>query len=92
MADPPHTNRRVDLQQFLRGSINVNLSYPAGRELVSMRKTTTTTNNETIVVATKRMSSNNDLDESFVPSEKDIICGWARRNFNHGKLCSHFAM
>ena len=27
---------------------------------------------------------NNDLDESFVPSDHDVICGWARQNYNHG--------
>ena len=27
---------------------------------------------------------NNDLDEAFVPSDQDVICGWARQNYNHG--------
>ena len=27
---------------------------------------------------------NNDLEESFVPSDQDVICGWARQNYNHG--------
>jgi hypothetical protein len=25
------------------------------------------------------------LPEEYVPSEKDVICGWARQNYHHGK-------
>jgi hypothetical protein len=27
----------------------------------------------------------NVLSEEYVPSEKDVICGWARQNYHHGK-------
>ena len=27
-----------------------------------------------------------ELPEGFAPSEYDVICGWARQNFHHGKL------
>ena len=28
------------------------------------------------------------LPEDFVPSDYDVICGWARQNYNHGKRLS----
>ncbi len=27
-----------------------------------------------------------ELPEGFAPSEFDVLCGWARQNFHHGKL------
>ena len=29
----------------------------------------------------------NELPPEFVPSENDVICGWARQNYHHGKFC-----
>jgi hypothetical protein len=26
-----------------------------------------------------------ELSEEYVPSEQDVICGWARQNYYHGK-------
>jgi hypothetical protein len=30
----------------------------------------------------------NELPVEFIPSESDVICGWARQNYHHGKLAS----
>jgi hypothetical protein len=27
----------------------------------------------------------NELPPDFVPSDSDVICGWARQNYHHGK-------
>jgi hypothetical protein len=27
----------------------------------------------------------NELPPEFVPSDSDVICGWARQNYHHGK-------
>ena len=29
----------------------------------------------------------NELPEGFVPSDLDVICGWARQNYHHSKRC-----
>lgn len=28
----------------------------------------------------------NELPAEFVPSENDVICGWARQNYHHRKF------
>jgi hypothetical protein len=32
----------------------------------------------------------NELPEGFVPAELDVICGWARQNYHHGKFVACF--
>lgn len=28
----------------------------------------------------------NELPPEFAPSDNDVICGWARQNYHHGKF------
>jgi hypothetical protein len=30
--------------------------------------------------------TNNELPEGFVPADIDVICGWARQNYHHGRF------
>jgi hypothetical protein len=32
------------------------------------------------------MGDSNKLPEGFVPDELDVICGWARQNYHHGRF------
>ena len=57
----------------------------------STTATTNTTKSAVVVSSSKSIdtannNNNNDLlPESFIPTNRDVICGRARENFHHGK-------